>query len=466
MRHHRPILLVLLPALLLALAVARVAAQTRDSLVISLEPPVATVGAELVVVAKNFTWDSVARLNITAMNTDEPEGAVPVAENLALGPRRRATLSATPTSPGLWEVSTHNDVAATAWFAAAPSLVRQVLVPAESAEQPAALVATAGSTTGQLTFDTPVEAVVVRSADFDEAGLGAWYFDLAEESAVTLQANAAGSAALLRLVVLDAGGEWVAEEDGVVANVVLPAGRYLLAVISEEDNAAETTYTLSLTTGLSGDSEGGPIAPGTLAPGLLSPVGDLDEYTFTGAPGDVIYAAIRAADGALNPFLELLDPFGNVVAASDAGNGGDALLSYVVPLAGPFVLRLSGAGGTEGSYTLEFAHDPQMARATPPTLLADGQTQMGEVPRNGAQAWLVVGRAGETLNARVAGQTAGFDANLALLGPDGRQLATDDDSGGDLNPVINIVLPGDGTYVLIVGSYTGAAGSYTITRSD
>lgn len=466
MRHHRPIVLVLLPALLLALVVARVAAQARDSLVISLEPPVATMGAELVVVVKNFTWDSVARLNITAMNTDEPEGAVPVAENLALGPRRRATLSAMPTSPGLWEISTHNDVAATTWSAAAPSLARAVLVPVESTEEPAALIATAGSTIGQLSFDAPVEAVVVRGVEFDEAGLGAWYFDLAEESAITLQASAAGSAALLRLVVLDASGEWVAEEDGILANVVLPPGRYLLAVISEEDNAAETTYTLSLTTGLSGDSEGGPIAPGTLAPGLLSPVGDLDEFTFTGAPGDVVYAAMRAADGALNPFLELLDPFGNVVADSDGGDGGDAILSYVVPLAGPFVLRLSGAGGTEGSYTLEFAHDPQLTRAMPPTLLAAGQTQTGEVPRNGAQAWLVVGRAGQTLNARVVGQTAGFDANLALLSPDGRQLADDDDSGGDLNPVINTVLPADGTYVLIVGSYTGAAGSYTITRSD
>ncbi len=463
MRHHRPIVLVLLPALLLALVVARVAAQARDSLVISLEPPVATMGAELVVVVKNFTWDSFARLNITAMNTDEPEGTVPVAENLALGPRRRATLSAMPTSPGLWEISTRNDVVATTWSAAAPSLARAVLVPVESIELPAALIATAGSTIGQLSFDAPVEAVVVRGADFDEAGLSAWYFDLAEESAITLQASAAGSAALLRLVVLDASGEWVAEEDGVLANVVLPAGRYLLAVISEEDNAAETTYTLSLTTGLSGDSEGGPIAPGTLAPGLLSPVGDLDEFTFTGAPGDVVYAAMRAADGALNPFLELLDPFGNVVADSD---GGDAILSYVVPLAGPFVLRLSGAGGTEGSYTLEFAHDPQLTRAMPPTLLAAGQTQTGEVPRNGAQAWLVVGRAGQTLNARVVGQTASFDANLALLSPDGRQLAVDDDSGGDLNPIINTILPGDGTYVLIVGSYTGAAGSYTITRSD
>lgn len=466
MRHRRPIILVLLPALLLALVVVRVAAQTRDALVISLEPPVATVGAELVVVAKNFTWDSVARLNVTAMNVDEPEGAVPVAENLPLGPRRRATLSATPTSPGLWEVSTRNDVVATVWFAAAPSLVRQVLVPSESAEPPAALIATTGSTIGQLSFDAPVEAVVVRSADFDEAGLGAWYFDLAEESAVTLQASAAGSATPLTLVVLDAGGEWAAQGDGVVANVVLPTGRYLLAIISDEDNAAETTFTLALTTGLSGDSEGGPIAPDTLAPGLLSPAGDIDEYTFTGAPGDVVYAAVRATDDTLNPFLELLDPFGNVVAANGGGDGGDAILSYIVPLAGPFVLRLSGVGGTEGSYTLEFAHDPQLARATPPTLLATGQTQTGEVPPNGAQAWLVVGRAGETLNARVVGQTAGFDANLALLGPDGRQLADDDDSGGDLNPVINIVLPDDGTYVLIVGSYTGAAGSYAITRSD
>lgn len=439
----RYVLLSLLILLLLPLGAA--AQTTAGDLAIVVDAPVVAAGEPVSVTLKNFNWSQTARLTVTGAGGAEP---VTVAEGLRLGPRRRATLPANLPAPGLW----HFEMSGL-WVFGSPIIVSPAT----------ALVATDGSTTGAIALDQTVEGELVPDPAWEGGqALGGWHFDLAESQSITIRAQPR-EAGRVRLSLLGSGAEVFAEGEALIANRELPPGRYLIALTADE----ATGYSLTLSDGLSGDSEGGALEIGALVPGLIAPPDDVDEFTFDGAPGDVVYAAMSAADASLDPYLELLDPAGNVVARNDDRDGFDAALAYVVPLEGRYTLRLSSnAGGSAGSYTLEVAHDPEMARLAPPTATEIGATGQGAVERSGAEAWRFAGRAGQAVGLQVVARDAGFDARLALYGPDGRRLAENDDAQpGNLNPLINFTLPDDGFYTAVIDSYDGSPGAYDLTLS-
>ncbi|HLI28984.1 MAG TPA: PPC domain-containing protein [Chloroflexota bacterium] len=56
-----------------------------------------------------------------------------------------------------------------------------------------------------------------------------------------------------------------------------------------------------------------------------------------------------------------------------------------------------------------------------------------------------------------------LDPYLELLDPDGRTLAEDDDSGGDLNSLIDVTLPRTGTYTVVARGLGDTTGPYVLT---
>lgn len=444
MRRHPLIYPVLIFLAILALAIPA-AAQSDDTLVLTVEPLIVAPGETVTVGVKNFRWSGVARLDVDLDSASvEP---IMLAEGLRLGPRRRAGLPTTLSLPGAYEAEANGQ-----WiFGEAVNL------------ETGAYVATAGSTVGTVALGESVSGEIAPDPAWEGGlGLGGWTFELAEPQSITLHAQPQGGGAIAEMDIVGNGIERSVEDTGLIANLELAPGRYAVLLVSE----TATSYTLSLSSGASGDAEGGPLAPGTVLPGLLAPADDVDEFTFSAAPGDVVYAAMSATDQALDPYLELLDPFGNLVAANDDARNFDAALAYVVPMTGQYVLRLtSNQGNSAGGYAVELAFDPEMTRMTPPTLITIGNVAQGQVERDGAQAWRVVGAAGERLGVRVESRTTGFDARLTIYGPDGAQLAENDDSGGNLNPLLNLTLPDDGAYTLVVGSYNGDAGQYSLVTA-
>lgn len=59
-----------------------------------------------------------------------------------------------------------------------------------------------------------------------------------------------------------------------------------------------------------------------------------------------------------------------------------------------------------------------------------------------------------------------FDAYLYLLGPDGIELETDDDSGGACHARIATFLPSGGRYTVVAASLSGAVGAFTLRTDD
>jgi hypothetical protein len=64
------------------------------------------------------------------------------------------------------------------------------------------------------------------------------------------------------------------------------------------------------------------------------------------------------------------------------------------------------------------------------------------------------GRTGQRIQVRVIAQPGGtLDPVAALLGIDGNEIASGDDSGNDLNPRFTAEIPQDGTYSVRVNGY-------------
>lgn len=59
-----------------------------------------------------------------------------------------------------------------------------------------------------------------------------------------------------------------------------------------------------------------------------------------------------------------------------------------------------------------------------------------------------------------------FDAYVYLLGPDGREIESDDDSGGSCNARISTFTPEVGRYTIVAGSLTGETGEFTLRVGD
>ncbi|MAE66557.1 MAG: hypothetical protein CMJ18_19990 [Phycisphaeraceae bacterium] len=91
---------------------------------------------------------------------------------------------------------------------------------------------------------------------------------------------------------------------------------------------------------------------------------DVDEYAIEVREGDpltILTSAPTVVDDGLNPYVELVDPDGNVVASDDddAPDGVHALVTHTAAVAGTYTIRV-GSDGSGGSYLLraEGHHGP------------------------------------------------------------------------------------------------------------
>lgn len=170
-------------------------------------------------------------------------------------------------------------------------------------------------------------------------------------------------------------------------------------------------------------------------------------------------------------YLRVEDSTGKQLAADDdSGDNFNARINFVCPKDDTYrIIATTVAGGT-GSYTLQVR--AQVAAAAVALPLKDGSGQVdGQLTKDDpkdavrkfstAKVYAVELKSGKEYQIDLISKE--FDAYLRLEDATGKQLATDDDSGGNLNARIQFKCPSDGTYRIIATSFIGGVGNYTLS---
>lgn len=217
---------------------------------------------------------------------------------------------------------------------------------------------------------------------------------------------------------------------------------------------------------------------GDVVDGVFEGGGTAHLYRFNASAGDVVsIGMVQSPDGALDPFLVLLGPNGELIA-SDDDSGTEPFLSSLIsdvelPADGSYFIMATSyiyidnflveigeesddqeAGET---YTLSVngitppeqieGFDPETISFTP---LAVGDTVSGESTAEFPVGYYVLdGTQGQTVT--ITAESDEFDTILHVFGPSGDRIAVndDDDQGGTLNSAVrDLELPEDGLYLI------------------
>jgi hypothetical protein len=201
----------------------------------------------------------------------------------------------------------------------------------------------------------------------------------------------------------------------------------------------------------------GTLTAGDTVEGMLT--GKPDRWTFTAGAGDVVTIDLRRTREDLDPYLQLLGPAGGAIAEDDDTGGNlNSRIRLALEEDGEHVIRAGGLGASRGPYELSLRVTDSAAPA--PRVVVD---ELVEVPEGGMATVSFEGRRGALVTITVR-HPPGEDTDpyVWLRDPDGRRIAEDDDSGGNLDSLIIAELPADGTYEVEVESLNDLAGAMTV----
>ena len=183
-------------------------------------------------------------------------------------------------------------------------------------------------------------------------------------------------------------------------------------------------------------------------------------YSFEGSVGDILRISLDSDD--FDPLLVLAEAnnlSAPMIRDDDSGEGLNArIVPYIVPASGTYYLTaISYRSDDGGDYTLSI-------EPLEPQPLAYDETAELSLSRAEQPAGIFSFEAaeGDTVDIVVESATE-LDTTLTLLGPDGAQVAFNDDSTGRNPALIGQVLPGAGSYTLVVQPFAGGnSGDITV----
>ncbi|WP_292036173.1 MULTISPECIES: PPC domain-containing protein [unclassified Brevundimonas] len=198
-----------------------------------------------------------------------------------------------------------------------------------------------------------------------------------------------------------------------------------------------------------------------------------DAYAFRANAGDRV--AILLESDVFDPLVRVgrMVNGGFVQAAQNDDGAGKGLNSYLVftaPQAGEYVIQAASVSGdAEGDYRLSLEQGPPAPQARS---IAIGEEVSGRLDEDSAQSdsgapadlYRFTGRAGQRV--AISLKADDFDSFLELFDANHNSLATDDDSGGELNARLTFVLPDDGDYLIEARGFSDATGAYDLKLDE
>lgn len=166
------------------------------------------------------------------------------------------------------------------------------------------------------------------------------------------------------------------------------------------------------------------------------------DFTFTAQAGDVVSIGLTSDD--FDSYLTLSRSGTELTSNDDGGSGLNAHIGpYTLTETGDYVINVSAYNNEDGEYVLTLDRIDVIA-------LAMGQTSKAEISGSRGIHFEFEGAAGQLVDVRV-NSGDDLDTYLTLVGPDSYEIASDDDSGGRVDPALNdILLNQDGTYYISV----------------
>jgi hypothetical protein len=210
-------------------------------------------------------------------------------------------------------------------------------------------------------------------------------------------------------------------------------------------------------------AEGGTIEYGETLDGELTRDAPAVNYTFTGSEGDSVIITLISDD--FDTYLALLDEDGFELTFDDdsAGSLDSRIGPFSLPDDGEYTIVAQsyayrvGSGAATGNFTLSleiFETD----------VIEYGETVQGTLTSAAPLAYYSFrGASGDSVIIRLSSND--FDSYLILSGPDGYELISNDDGGGNLNSLIGpYPLPQTGDYMITARSLSGSStGNYTLS---
>lgn len=190
-------------------------------------------------------------------------------------------------------------------------------------------------------------------------------------------------------------------------------------------------------------------------------------YVFEARADDWAEIEVRAGSigSNLQPIVILFDRSLESIAYGEPEGTGDARLAHRIPEAGRYYVLVTSQDEEYGTEADAF-FDITLSLGTVPEpgggLIQFGQTVEGATQAADGDRWVFDGRAGDIVTIRMNSEH--LDCYLELLDPLGLSIASDDDSGGNSNALINgFHLPSTGRYTIIARGFGGRTGPYTLS---
>lgn len=195
-------------------------------------------------------------------------------------------------------------------------------------------------------------------------------------------------------------------------------------------------------------------------------------YRFEGQAGQQVRLDMVSRE--IDPFLILVAPNGRQLAQDDdSGGSKNARIVATLPASGTYLLIAnSNQAGEAGAFGIRgMASGTALRNSNPPQQRRSAIQLQGTLgpgapvlPSDGSwyRSYTFEGVAGQPI--RIILESPDFDTYLAVLGPDGRKVAENNNVGrNNPNSGLNLTLPRSGTYRVIVNaSERGAGGRYRL----
>lgn len=188
------------------------------------------------------------------------------------------------------------------------------------------------------------------------------------------------------------------------------------------------------------------------------------EYVFQGQVGEIVSVTVLAAE--FDNRLELYGEGSPLPLAQDddsAGNGNALINGFEIQTNGQYRIVVRGyAASSEGTFRLALQQGEAAVATNADNVIDYGQTVTDSLTSNQQKTYVFKASAGDVISITVQG---GFDSYVQVQTAEGNVLVSDDDSGGNLNPLIEFFeLPNAGEYTLLIrGASPSSVGTYQLT---